>query len=388
MATTETTVVTRFFDKWVPIEYQVLAKQRTQATVCLAFLILNNLYCVLALLFLEFALPDLSKSALQVGRSLVLTAILIYVVAGACYFYWRRLQLAGHLLVAGLFISSVSSVYVTGGYLESPLPVLALMAPTFAFLLLGLRRGMVWSAFTMGTLVLMWVLEQRHIIDPLQLLVHPDVQRNLTLWVPMTLGIMIIAVMIIYETITNRLREDLQTEKNKFKWEASHDSLTGLPNRPEFFQRLRLGIRNAEVNEQPLALVYVDLDGFKPINDLFGHHIGDEVLKTVSKRIQAILRGSDSVARLGGDEFAIILQGASTNKDVMDNILAKTLHAISEKMVIEGQEVSVGASMGVVYFDKEESDINVLCRKADVAMYKAKEKKNTWRYYASAPTLG
>jgi len=90
------------------------------------------------------------------------------------------------------------------------------------------------------------------------------------------------------------------------------------------------------------------------------------------------------VARLGGDEFALILQGVSTNKEMMDSILAKALHAIAEIMIVDGKEVSVGASMGVVYFDKDDSDINVLCRKADTAMYKAKEKKNTWSYYSAA----
>lgn len=381
MSTTGGTIVTRFIDRWVPDEFQRYPKQRTQASICLAFLILNNLYCLLSLLFLEYALPNLGAQALQVGRNLVFMSLGIYTLAAIFYFVWRRLQVAGHLLVTGLFVSSVSSLFVTGGYMQSPLPVMTLLVPTFAFLLLGLFQGIIWSVFTMGTLLLMWLLEQNHVLEPMQLLVHPDVKKNLTLWVPMTLGSMLVVVMIFYETITNRLREELQTEKNKFQWDASHDSLTGLPNRVEFFHRLRLGIRNAEVNEQALALVYVDLDGFKPINDQFGHHIGDEVLKTVSKRIQSILRGSDSVARLGGDEFAIILQGASTNQDIMDGILAKALQAISEKMLIEGKEVSVGASMGVVYFDKQDSDINILCRKADLAMYEAKEKKNTWRYY-------
>jgi len=383
MVNTKSTVFTRFFDKWVPAEFQQQPKQRTQASICLAILILNNFYAVLALLFLDYGMPGLDQSALHVGRNLVLIAIVIYSLSLVFYFGFRKLQIASHLVVFGLYASSVCSLFVTGGYTQSPLPVIVVLAPTFAFLLLGRFRGIVWSVISMGTLLVIWFFEQQHILDPVQLLTHPAVKRSLTLGVPMTVGAMVIAVMIIYETITNRLREELQTEKNKFKWDASHDSLTGLPNRAEFFHRLRLGMRNAEVNEQSLALVYVDLDGFKPINDTLGHHAGDEVLKVVSKRIHSILRGSDSVARLGGDEFAIILQGVSTNKEIMDGILAKALHAISEKMIIDDKEVSVGASMGVVYFDKDDSDINVLCRKADIAMYKAKENKNTWRYYSA-----
>lgn len=382
MAKVKSTVITRFFDSWVPAEYQLNPKRRTQASLCLAILILNNTYCLFALLFLEVGLPHIDHNTLLIGRYLILISIFMYLSALIFYYGLRKLQMACHFVVFGLYSTSVISLFVTGGYSQSPLPVFVVLAPVFAFLLLGLTRGVIWSAISMGTLAFVWWLEQWDQFKPIQLLAHPVVRKNLTVWVPMTMGGMIIAVMVIYETITDRLRAELQNEKNKFKWDASHDSLTGLPNRAEFFHRLNLGMRNAEVNEQSLALVYVDLDGFKPINDQFGHHIGDEVLKVVSKRLQSILRGSDSVARLGGDEFALILQGVSTNKAMMDSILAKALRAISEKMIIDGKEVSVGASMGVVYFDKDDSDISALCRKADIAMYKAKEKKNTWIYYA------
>lgn len=373
-----------WFNRLIPDIYKTDSTRRTQASILLAVLIFNNLYCLLSLLFLEYGLPDIPVSMMNTGRFLILIGMGTYFVALVCYYQFAALNLSAHLVCFGLYSSSVTSLFVTGGYTESPLPVLVMLTPAFAFLLIGLRQGIIWSVVSMGSLILLWVLEQNHIIDPLQLLTHPIVKRNLTLAVPVTVGAMVIAVMIIYEVITEKLREELQDEKNKFKWDASHDSLTGLPNRPEFFHRLQLGMRNAEVNQQSLALVYVDLDGFKPINDQLGHHAGDEVLKVVSRRLQSILRGSDSLVRLGGDEFAIILQGVSTNREIMDGILAKALQAISAKMIIDGKEVSVGASMGIVYFDKDESDINALCRKADIAMYKAKENKNTWSYYGAA----
>lgn len=372
-----------WFNRLIPDIYQAEGTRRTQASILLAILIFNNLYCVLSLIFLEYGLPGLSPSMMNTGRFLILIGVVVYFVALVCYYRFKALNLAAHLVCFGLYGSSVSSLFVTGGYMGSPLPVLVVLAPAFAFLLIGLRQGIIWSIVSMGTLFLLWTLEQKHILEPLQLLTHPIVKRNLTLAIPVTVGAMVIAVMVIYEVVTEQLRRELQEEKNKFKWDASHDALTGLPNRPEFFHRLQLGMRNAEVNQQSLALVYVDLDGFKPVNDQLGHHAGDEVLKVVSRRLQSILRGSDSLARLGGDEFAIILQGVSTRREIMDGILAKALQAVSEKMIIDGKEISVGASMGVVYFDKDDSDINALCRKADMAMYKAKENKNTWRYYSA-----
>lgn len=372
-----------WFNRLIPAVYQTDSTRRTQASILLAILIFNNLYCALSLLFLEYGLPGLSSTMMNTGRFLILIGVVVYFVALVCYYRFKALNLAAHLVCFGLYGSSVSSLFVTGGYMESPLPVLVVLAPAFAFLLIGLRQGIIWSMVSMGTLFLLWTLEQQHILEPLQLLTHPIVKRNLTLAIPVTVGAMVIAVMIIYEVVTETLRRELQEEKNKFKWDASHDALTGLPNRPEFFHRLELGMRNAEVNHQSLALVYLDLDGFKPINDQLGHHAGDEVLKIISKRLQSILRGSDSVARLGGDEFSLILQGVSTNQEVMDGILAKALNAISEKMIVDGKEVSVGASMGVAYYDMDDSDLTALCRKADFAMYKAKEHKNTWSYYSS-----
>lgn len=372
------------FNRWVPEEYRSNPARRTQATILLAVLLFNNLYCLLSLLFVRYGLSELGPQIRQVGYQLIAIGMLVYMAALFCYYVLRKLRLAAHLVVLGLYSSSTASLFVTGGYMESPLPVLVVLAPTFAFLLIGLRPGMAWSALCMGTLVVMWVFEQKQLLEFRQLLTDPVIKRNLTLWIPLTVGVMVIAAMTIYETITMRLRQELQAEKNKFKWDATHDALTGLPNRPEFFHRLQLGIRNAEVNNQALALVYIDLDGFKPVNDTLGHHAGDEVLKVISKRMQSIVRGSDCVARLGGDEFAVILQGVNTNHDIMDAILQKTLKTISEKMIIDGQEVSVGASMGVAYYDSADLDINALCRKADIAMYKAKEQKNTWCLYGKA----
>lgn len=375
------TKLNAFFDRVVPAAYQADPARYTQAKILFAVILFNNIYCVLSLIYVRLGLAGLSAEIRQMGYNLIFIGMFVYVLALFSYYGLRQLRLAGHLTVSGLFLAAICSLFVTGGYMESPMPVLVMLAPTFAFLLMGLRPGMAWSVFSMTVLIGMWVLEQKQLIEFRQVLTDPLIKRNLTLWIPLTVGVMMIAAMAIYESITMRLCSELQREKNKFMWEATHDALTELPNRPEFFQRLQLGMRQAEVNQQNLALVYIDLDGFKPVNDQLGHHAGDEVLKVVSKRLQSIVRGSDCVARLGGDEFAVILQGVSKDAAVLDQVLMKILKAITEKMIIEGQEVSVGASMGVAFYQNDRMDASVLCRKADEAMYTAKQSKNTWRFY-------
>jgi len=259
--------------------------------------------------------------------------------------------------------------------------VLLIIPPIFAFLMMGLKPGLLWSLLSLSTLIGIWILELLNLFEPIQLLNDATTIKSLSLAVPLAAGIIVTGGIAIYEMITNSLRKKLQNERNKFKWEATHDALTGLPNRPEFYHRLQLGMRNAEVNEQSLALVYLDLDGFKPVNDRHGHDAGDEVLTTVSKRLQEIFRGSDTVCRLGGDEFAIILQGINTNMELMKNILSKALKAISDEMIIDGKSVHVGASMGVAYYTEHNGYANELCRRADLALYRAKESKNTWCIY-------
>ena len=165
-----------------------------------------------------------------------------------------------------------------------------------------------------------------------------------------------------------------------------HDALTGLPNRPDFYQRLELAIRTVERNGQALALVIFDLDGFKPVNDKLGHHAGDMVLQAMGERLQATVRGVDTVARIGGDEFAVILQDVSADAELLDPVLQKILKAVAEPVSVDGKIISVSASLGVAFY-RTGCTLNDLCKQADIAMYAAKKTKNTWQLYFEDQTL-
>ena len=169
---------------------------------------------------------------------------------------------------------------------------------------------------------------------------------------------------------------------------AHHDPLTGLPNRLLLSDRMRQGIAQAKRHNRLFAVCYLDLDGFKSINDKLGHNAGDAVLIEVGKRIVQTIRETDTVARLGGDEFVILLSGLADKEEWM-SMLDRLLTAIPAPIDIGGERCSVGASIGVSIFPHNSSDAETLLRQADQAMYAAKQSgKNRYRLHVQGFSPG
>ncbi|MEN8262396.1 MAG: EAL domain-containing protein [Nitrospirota bacterium] len=166
-------------------------------------------------------------------------------------------------------------------------------------------------------------------------------------------------------------REKEQTEALEHM--AMHDTLTGLPNRALFQDRLQHAILVGKRDGNSIALLMIDLDRFKEINDTLGHFMGDVVLIEIGKRLPGILRKSDTIARLGGDEFAILLPSVDSNhaRETAD----KVMKSIEEAFVIENNSLYIGASIGIVFFPDHGEDANSLLQRADVAMYVAKNSR-------------
>ena len=164
---------------------------------------------------------------------------------------------------------------------------------------------------------------------------------------------------------------------------ANYDSLTGVPTRALFFDRLHQAVNLARRGRSGLALLYIDLDKFKAVNDTLGHDVGDELLKSVAGRIRRRIRESDTVARLGGDEFTVILPKIPGREDAAV-VAGKIIDALSAPFFLGGQkhEVRVGASIGIAVFPADTGDADALVKAADVAMYKAKQAGNSFRFYA------
>ena len=163
--------------------------------------------------------------------------------------------------------------------------------------------------------------------------------------------------------------------------QALHDILTGLPNRTLLHDRLDQTVLDAKRRKEPLALLLLDLDEFKAVNDTFGHHIGDQLLTQVGPRLQAALRETDTVARLGGDEFAVLLPASDLSN--ASRIATSLLKALERPFIVENESLLVGASIGVAMFPEHGDTGAMLLRRADIAMYAAKaELGNTYIQYA------
>jgi len=163
---------------------------------------------------------------------------------------------------------------------------------------------------------------------------------------------------------------------------ATHDSLTGLPNRILFGDRLSLELARARRSGKKLAVMLLDLDHFKDINDTWGHDVGDEVLKTIGRRLPELLRKSDSIARMGGDEFLILLPEIEEAEDA--RILAlKILDAFKKPFAVGARELYATTSIGIAIYPDDGTNPDMLMKKADMAMYSVKKQgRNDCRRYA------
>ncbi|TCS72953.1 PAS domain S-box-containing protein/diguanylate cyclase (GGDEF)-like protein [Sulfuritortus calidifontis] len=164
---------------------------------------------------------------------------------------------------------------------------------------------------------------------------------------------------------------------------AHHDALTGLSNRILFKDRLKQALRLAKRNKEALALLYIDLDRFKPVNDTLGHAVGDMLLKAVAKRLRRCVRDSDTVSRLGGDEFTVILPTINQADDA-GKVAMKIIQALEKPFSIQGHEIRIGSSIGIAIYMRDSDNAGDLMQMADAAMYVAKtEGRNTYRFYAA-----
>jgi diguanylate cyclase (GGDEF)-like protein/PAS domain S-box-containing protein len=164
---------------------------------------------------------------------------------------------------------------------------------------------------------------------------------------------------------------------------ANHDTLTGLPNRAMFGQRLAQALARAQRVARMIAVLFVDLDRFKVINDTLGHDAGDSLLQQVATRLRACLREGDTIARQGGDEFVVLLEDIAETTQA-SGVAQKILETVAEPYVLAGQEFSVTASVGISIYPEDAGDVQALLKNADIAMYRAKDSgKNNYQFYSA-----
>ncbi len=164
--------------------------------------------------------------------------------------------------------------------------------------------------------------------------------------------------------------------------QATHDMLTSLPNRTLFNDRLALAMAESKRSGKKLAVMFLDLDNFKNVNDMMGHVVGDQLLLQAAERIRGELRDMDTVARMGGDEFTFLLPFLKDRSEAED-IAKRVSNVLSTPFFVEGKRFNISGSMGIALFPDDGVDDLALLKHADMAMYKAKKAgKNTWRFWS------
>jgi len=193
------------------------------------------------------------------------------------------------------------------------------------------------------------------------------------------LGPMLIAVI---RDISERLKS-----RSALEHLAYHDGLTGVSNRVHLEERLAMAIADARRYGDQLAMAYIDLDHFKPVNDRFGHAAGDDVLTQVAQRLREGVREQDTVARLGGDEFVVLFPRLSSQQEV-EAISQRLVERVMEPILVDEHRITVAASVGIAVFDPAVDDSRSLLVKADIAMYSAKlDSERPWLVYRPGMTL-
>ncbi|NJM13745.1 MAG: diguanylate cyclase [Synechococcaceae cyanobacterium SM1_2_3] len=194
-------------------------------------------------------------------------------------------------------------------------------------------------------------------------------------------GVVSGAIVIINDITERRLRE----QEN---WELAHfDGLTQLPNRILFWNRLEYALRLAHRNQQTIAVLWLDLDGFKAVNDQLGHAAGDELLCQVGQRLQTSLRDSDTAARMGGDEFTVVLASMAHPQDAA-SVAQKIIDLIHQPFALTQGPAQISTSIGIALYPDHAHTAKELAHCADLAMYAAKQAgKNGWRLWNSATSM-
>ncbi|HTZ00291.1 MAG TPA: diguanylate cyclase [Rhodocyclaceae bacterium] len=179
---------------------------------------------------------------------------------------------------------------------------------------------------------------------------------------------------------------DLRDSEARMAHMAHHDTLTGLPNRALFDDRLNQALARAERAGRQAALLFLDVDGFKPVNDQYGHEVGDQVLQQVAQRLRESTRRADSVARIGGDEFVVLLADLDDPRAVARAVAEKCLEVIAPDFLLDRQRLKLGFSIGIAVYPDDADGAAALLARADQAMYRAKEGgRGRYAFFAEEP---
>lgn len=336
-------------------------------------LVITGLFWLLTVAAVTAAIPllmdmtprgEIAATGLLLSTSLsVLASVLILRLLG------NRILALHTLLLVYTAAFTIACVYFGGT--RSPTYALLILTPVLAGI-----AGSVWASLFWGSLVmLVWVtlLVVERLGMQFEQIIQPQ-NYNMAIAVAyVAMGVAVNSIIMVYAEMNKALRTTLKAANRELGFLSSHDDLTGLRNRRFYDERLARSLERAEETSSKLALIVCDLNGFKMINDTYGHGVGDMVLASLGERLQSRIRESDLVARLGGDEFAVLLENAA-GTGAAEEVARKLTEAVAEPITVRRTELSVTASCGVALYPEHGTSPIELQETADRAMYRAKQR--------------
>ncbi len=342
--------------------------------ICLFFVLLTTSIVLLLL--------PMDNSSKQIG--LYITTALTALVGLALYILIQRgnYTLASDISIWSIFVAVVIGTLLSGGVSESPALQIIPVPCIMAFMFRGVYAGLWASVICFLFMAVILVLEMYGVQFP-QTLKQDSVSivRLLSLMVAFAA---VVSIAMVYEIIAQALDAERNREHQRALLLSLTDPLTQIANRRQFKAILNERIKECRDNSGSFLLCYFDLDGFKPVNDKYGHEVGDEVLRTVAQRIENSMRSRDLVGRHGGDEFMILIDSMYDKEPPVEIAAERILQTVSRPIQIKENSVQLSASLGIAIYPIHGTDLETLIKAADHAMYCAKNAGEAWSVYSSS----
>ncbi len=314
--------------------------------------------------------PELKRAVIYVATTAVSGLLL------SLFVFKYRFSRVSFLSNAYSFFSMANMVGISmlmGFSLYSPNVPVYIFLPVWAFLTCGPKSGVVWVAVCLSIFFTMMTNSTMQWMTFPNIVSAESIQSVTLLSWGMAFALMGLCLHA-YQSNFLTLTDSLNQDRVQFAHKASHDALTGLPNRLLFENRLKGALNDIQGRSAGAALMYIDLNDFKMVNDNYGHQVGDKVLTIVANRLRKIVRDQDTAARLGGDEFGIVL-GDISDQTAVNRIGKDIERAMAKPMQIGDISIRISGSVGIAMAPEQGEDIFTLTKHADKSMYRAKDKK-------------
>jgi diguanylate cyclase (GGDEF)-like protein len=279
-----------------------------------------------------------------------------------------------------IFTGIVVGIWVSAGIVASPVTQLLILGPLLGYVFGGTRWGNSMVVLTLLVVAMFAALHFRG-YPFIQSIAPSNIGLSRIMITMLNLAV-VAAMALVYERTTANLQRERDAEHQRYMRLAKIDPLTGLENRRNFDAEVnrRIELALAQDKLPHFTLCFIDLDGFKAVNDLHGHNIGDEVLRVVSDRLRSASRAIDVVGRHGGDEFMLMLDAVS-DRITLDTMARRLIDSIEQPISTSVGMIGVGASIGFAQFPGDTTDLDALKKAADMAMYEAKRERKGWVFF-------